>query len=140
MENYFLNDAVDEKSWIPRRPHVLLAEDEFLIRYDLAEVVRELGWHVYEVATADEGIAIVESGVTLDLVVSDINMPGENDGVALAHMVRRHLPHARVVLMSGMVKAKSLPDGLCDLFLSKPVLDMKSVLSQLMGHVVGTHR
>lgn len=116
---------------------VLLAEDEFLIRYELAEAIRELGWHVYEVASADEGLAIVRQGIRIDLLASDVNMPGYADGVDLAVEVRRVLPQARIILMSGMVRASNLP-ATFDLFSPKPVLDIKKLVADLMHKVART--
>ena len=116
---------------------VLLAEDEFLIRYDLAESIRELGWHVYEVASADEGLSIIRQGIHIDLLVSDVNMPGDADGVDLAVEVRRALPQARIMLMSGMMRASTLPPTL-DLFSPKPVVRIKELLSDLMSKVAPT--
>lgn len=117
---------------------VLLAEDEFLIRFDIAEAIRELGWHVYEVATADEGIEMIERGTRIDLLVSDINMPGARDGTDLASVVRRLCPEARVALTSGMVRGSSLPEGLFDLFMPKPVPDVAVQLSRLMSQFART--
>lgn len=116
--------------------HVLLAEDEFLIRYDIAEIIRDLGWHVYEASSADEGIAMIERGTHIDLLISDINMPGETDGSDLASAVRSTLPDARIVLMSGMVRARALPEKACDLFIPKPVVDLQNSLLTLMANRV----
>lgn len=121
-----------------RAVRVLLAEDEFLIRLDVAETLRDLGWHVFEVSTADEGIAIIDGGTQIDLLLSDINMPGERDGSDLARAVRSKLPGAKIVLMSGLVRARALPDQLFDLFMPKPVLDLQTALLTLMASQVPT--
>jgi CheY-like chemotaxis protein len=63
---------------------VLLVEDEVLIRLGVAEHLREAGFNVVEAATATEAREIMLAGVAIDLVFSDINMPGELDGVGLA--------------------------------------------------------
>ena len=128
-----MNNSVDQQS-TKSRPllKVLLAEDEFLIRYDLAEVIRELGWDVIEVSSADDGIAVIRDGMQIDLLITDINMPGENDGVDLARAMRQFRPSARIVMMSGLLKASALPQDLFEVFVPKPVMDWETILVNLM--------
>src|SRR5690348_4307051 len=89
---------------IPQQPEalehtvtVLLAEDEVLIRLDVAEELRRAGWKVIEVASADDAIDILNSPVIVDLVVTDVNMPGEANGLDLARLVRRERRNVKVV-------------------------------------------
>jgi CheY-like chemotaxis protein len=132
-----LGNSIDLKSTLDSIPtKVLLAEDEFLIRYDLAEVIRELGWDVVEVGSADDGIALLRDGMQIDLLITDINMPGENDGVDLARMMRQLRPSTPIVMTSGLLRASALPEGLFDVFVPKPAFDWKPILVNLMGHRV----
>ncbi len=84
-----------------RRPTVLVVEDDPLIRSSLAEHLRALGYSIVEAANAAEGIAIFAAGVPIDVVFSDIRMPGTMDGLGLARWIRRHHPAVRVALTSG---------------------------------------
>jgi DNA-binding NtrC family response regulator len=108
---------------------VLLAEDEVLIRLDVAEELRRAGWKVIEVATADDAIGILNSPVIVDLVVTDVNMPGEANGLDLARFVDRERPDIKVVIMSGhfVPGAESERAPPYDLFIPKPFLHSQLV-------------
>lgn len=112
---------------------VLLAEDEFLVRLTLAEELRHAGWQVIEVGSADEGIEVVRSAVPLDLVVTDVHMPGSNDGLDLAREVRRERPGAKVVVMSGLLKPLRAQEDLFDIFISKPATELRLLLDDVIG-------
>jgi DNA-binding NtrC family response regulator len=125
---------------IPQQPEalehtvtVLLAEDEVLIRLDVAEELRRAGWKVIEVASADDAIDILNSPVIVDLVVTDVNMPGEANGLDLARWVRRERRNVKVVIMSGHFVPATEPEQAppCDLFIPKPFLHSQLV-EQLM--------
>lgn len=100
---------------------VLLVEDEFLIRCDLADELRLLGYRVIEAGNADEAIEILRSTARIDLVVTDVRMPGLRDGVDVAQAAREERPGLRVILMSGHFAPKQMHEQLIDLFIAKPV-------------------
>ena len=78
-----------------RTPTVLVVEDEFLIRAMLSDYLQECGFKVLEGSTADEAVAIIENvDVPIDLVLTDIRMPGSMDGFGLARWVRANRPLA----------------------------------------------
>jgi CheY-like chemotaxis protein len=63
---------------------VLVVEDEVLIRLVIADYLRECGYRVHEAANAAEAVAVLESGtVAIDIVFSDVLMPGDMDGFGL---------------------------------------------------------
>jgi CheY-like chemotaxis protein len=68
---------------------VLIVEDELLIRLDLADQLRTAGLTVVEASTGDEALTVLKANDTVDLVVSDIRMPGATDGMELAAWLRR---------------------------------------------------
>lgn len=86
---------------------VLVVEDEVLIRLSIAEHLRACGYTVVEAATAAEAMAVLNSGIEVDLVFSDINMPGEMDGVALAQWLAGHRVEVPVVLTSGIAASRA---------------------------------
>ena len=65
-----------------RQPAVLVVEDEVLIRSAVAEYLRIAGNLVVEAANAAEAIAVFAAGVPIDVVFSDIHMPGTTDGLS----------------------------------------------------------
>lgn len=94
---------------------ILMVEDEVLIRLVVAEYLRDCGYRVHEAATADEAIAILESpDVLIDLVFTDIAMPGSRDGFGLAHWVRENRPGIQVVLTNGPARSAKVAGDLCE--------------------------
>jgi len=85
----------------PERAHVLLVEDEVLIRTPIAHVLRGAGLVVIEASTADEAWSYLQAGGRVDLVFSDIQMPGSMDGVELARKVQENYDHIVIILTSG---------------------------------------
>lgn len=58
---------------------VLVVEDEPIIRFAIADTLRDAGYQVLEAANGDEACHTLEMGLRVDLVVTDINMPGTLD-------------------------------------------------------------
>ena len=101
---------------------ILFVEDEVLTRMDMAEFLRQSGYRVSEAANATEAIDALTSKLTVDLVITDVRMPGEVDGFGLAEWVRANRPGVEVIVASGDAGSKrraehSLNSGL---FLPKP--------------------
>jgi CheY-like chemotaxis protein len=99
---------------------VLVVEDEGLVRLDAAESLREAGFAVLEATVAAEAMEIVLSGETIDVLFTDINMPGEMDGLELARRVHDCRPAVRLVLTSGAIKPKPDEIPASGAFISKP--------------------
>lgn len=99
---------------------VLLAEDEPFIRFDIAEELRLLDCQVIEAGSADEAIDVLKSTARIDLVVTDVRMPGNRDGLDVARAVKQERPGVRVVVMSGHLEPEDEHKHLIDLFFSKP--------------------
>ena len=112
---------------------ILVVEDEILTRTAASEVLREHGYCVIEAASADEALKVLQSPTRVDLVLTDMRMPGEVDGVGLARHVRATLPFMKVVMVSGQLPEPDV-HGLLDGYLPKPVVpeDLASYLLALM--------
>jgi CheY-like chemotaxis protein len=82
-------------------PRILLVEDEPLIRFALAEALRELGVSAVEAASADEAWQYLTAGGAADLVFTDHRMPGSMTGNQLAAWIRRGYPRLGVIVTSG---------------------------------------
>jgi DNA-binding NtrC family response regulator len=89
----------------PQKPVLLLVEDEVLIRFDLADYLRECGFMVLEAASVDEAEAFFTAGIAIDVVFSDIRLLGPRDGVELAQWIGSHFPKVPVILTSGVHRA-----------------------------------
>lgn len=82
-------------------PTILLVEDEVLIRLMIADELRSAGFYVLEASNADEAWEILESALPVDLLFTDIQMPGEMDGIALASRARARNPDLKLIITSG---------------------------------------
>jgi two-component system cell cycle sensor histidine kinase/response regulator CckA len=80
--------------------HVLLAEDDAIVRSVAHRILSEAGYAVTEVATGTEGLAARERIDELDLLVTDVVMPGMN-GVELSRRLRERDPDLPVLYLSG---------------------------------------
>jgi CheY-like chemotaxis protein len=63
---------------------VLIVEDEALVRLSMCEEVERAGFKVYEADNADEAIRLLEGNPDIQLIFTDVDMPGSMDGVKLA--------------------------------------------------------
>ena len=82
-------------------PTVLVVEDEILVRTVIAAYLRECGFDVIEAGNADEAIRVMGAGIRIDIVFSDVNMPGSMDGFGLAQWLRQERPDLKIILTSG---------------------------------------
>jgi CheY-like chemotaxis protein len=80
---------------------VLLVEDEPLIRLATLEQIEELGHSAIGAATAQEALRVLEERDDVDVLLTDLGLPGMNGG-ALAVEARRRKPGLRVVIASGL--------------------------------------
>ena len=98
--------------------YVLVVEDEPFLRSLLADELRDVGFNVVEAVSADEALAYVRVNGNIDLVFSDIQMPGSLNGIGLATSLRAANPALPVILTSGNM----VPDGVTGLsaFIPKP--------------------
>jgi CheY-like chemotaxis protein len=120
---------VSSKEHDGRCPTVLVVDDNPILRLTLAQEISHAGFRVREAATADEAETVLQAGADIDLIVTDVEMPGRHDGLALAMFVRSHYPNTPVIVVSGrvpQVRAASVADA----FFSKPY-DVGSVIQRV---------
>lgn len=83
-----------------RTRHALVADDEALIRWSVAETLSDLGMNVQQAGDAAATLAAIdEAGDEFDVVILDLRMPDVDD-LSLLAKVRRLLPSATVILMT----------------------------------------
>lgn len=88
-----------KRSELPARPRILLVEDELAVREMLSDGLAMHGFDVTAAETAEQG-ELLARGQTFDLLLTDIDLPGQN-GADLAASLRSRFPHLAIVLMSG---------------------------------------
>jgi DNA-binding response OmpR family regulator len=94
---------------------VLLVEDEVLIRFMLADYLRECGYRVVEAATTDEALLVLEQpDVKVDVLLTDVEMPGQMDGFGLAKWTRANRPDVVVLVAGSISRAAHAASDLCD--------------------------
>ena len=86
-------------------PTLLVIEDETLIRLDLSDHLRIEGFRVIEAASPKEAMAVLQSGAKIDLVLSDIHMPGRDDGISLLRWIGETFPTLPIVAASGVASS-----------------------------------
>lgn len=92
-----------------RPVHVLVVEDEAFLREVVAESLQEAGYEVAHVDSGDAGLAVLRSDAPVDVLVSDIRLPGIS-GYELAAAGKSLRPDLKMILMTGY--APSLPPEL----------------------------
>jgi CheY-like chemotaxis protein len=98
---------------------VLVVEDEPIVRMYAVDLLQDAGYDVIEAGDAEQALAQLDARADVALMFSDINMPGEMDGFALAREVHRRRPDIRLILTSGkMAMDASVAD--IDAFVAKP--------------------
>lgn len=95
---------------------ILVVEDDDDVRATSVALLRDLGYRVFEATTADNALVIVQSGSNIDLLFTDVVMPGKLRSPELARQARQRLPDLKVLFTSGytqnsIVHAGRLDDG-----------------------------
>jgi CheY-like chemotaxis protein len=80
---------------------VLVVEDEAFIRMDAVDMLCSAGFDVVEAANAAEAIKVLELHSDIQLVFTDIDMPGAMNGLELAAAVRDRWPPVKIIATSG---------------------------------------
>ncbi len=113
---------------------VLLVEDEAMISELVADVLQEHGFTVHEVATGTDALRYLDSGGAVDVLFTDVNLPGGIDGTELAIRVREMRPDLAIVYASGRYNAGGLGRMVSrSVFVAKPYLssDIATLLERL---------
>jgi len=86
------------------RQTILVVEDNADVRKAAIALLEQLGYRTAEVDTASAALDVLASGKKVHLVFSDVVLPGQTDGLALARMLTERYPHIPVVLTTGYAK------------------------------------
>ena len=115
---------------------VLVVEDSTIIRLGALDLVRAAGYEALEACDADEAIHILASRSDIDLVFTDVQMPGTMDGIRLSHYIRKRWPPVKLILASGnaILEESGLPAG-CGFF-AKPYAD--TAITEAMARLLAS--
>jgi two-component system, response regulator PdtaR len=90
---------------------VLVVEDEALIRMAIVDELEDAGFEVFQAHNADAAIVLLRANLQIEIMFTDIDMPGGVDGLKLAAAVRDRWPPIRIIVTSGYqaIEAYQLP-------------------------------
>src|SRR6266436_2876818 len=87
---------------------ILVVEDEMLLRMRAVDMVEDAGFTAVEAINADDALAVLESRSDIELLFTDIQMPGSMDGLKLAFAVHERWPPIKIILVSGELKLSKI--------------------------------
>lgn len=103
-------------------PLALIADDDALIRMDVAHILEDAGFRVHEAANVEEALSILDrTGDSIQLLFTDVQMPpSKRDGFELARRCAEGWPHIKILVASGQAKPQpgDMPEGA--VFIGKP--------------------
>lgn len=122
-----------------RRISVLVVEDEILISNLVAEALGEVGFDVHAVPDAAEALRYLDADPNVDVLFTDINLPGGMDGSILAERVRKRRPDLPIVYCSGRYSPSAVsPPVSRSVFVKKPY-DLDDICTLLARLTSTTH-
>ncbi len=111
------NDDSEPENASPRPLKILLVEDDEAVAAAVSEMLTCLGHDNHRVINADAAMVTLNAGGSFDVVLSDMVMPGELDGIGLAREIRRQYPGLPILLTTGYSEAaeQAIGEGLTPL-------------------------
>jgi CheY-like chemotaxis protein len=116
---------------------VLAVEDDALVRAYVVAQLRSLGYQVLTAANGAEALVIIESDVHVDVLFTDVIMPGAMNGRQLADAAKKQRPGLKVLFTSGYTENAIVHHGRLDpgvLLLAKPY--RKADLARMMRQAI----
>ena len=98
---------------------VLVVDDDPLVRFATVQILADAGFEIIEAEDAAEALAILKNhDQGIDVLVTDVRMPGRMNGFELSSVAKRKWPELRVIVTSGFFDRAGVPSGTN--FLQKP--------------------
>ncbi len=116
---------------------VLVVEDDDEVRATVVEMLGDLGYRVLKAVDAQSALHVVESGIAIDMIFTDVVMPGALKSPELARKARERLPNVAVLFTSGYTENSIVHGGRLDAgveLLSKPYT--REALARKVRHVL----
>ncbi len=99
----------------PVQATIMLLEPEIIARMALGEYLRQCGYRVIEGYRPEEVFLVLEAGTSIDIVLTQVRLGNDLDGVALAKRLRESHPHIEVLVVVGTAHAADRAAKLCDI-------------------------
>jgi two-component system, response regulator PdtaR len=106
---------------------ILIVEDDILANEHLEFILQRAGYEVLSATSADEAVELLEDHPDVQLLVTDINLPGTTNGLKLAATTKARRPDMNIIIVTGYSAPKSneIPSG--SLFVAKPYSARKMI-------------
>ena len=91
----------------PPPPTVLVVDDDVLVRMAICENLRDAGFQVVEASSAHDALGVMLAEVPIDVLLTDVQMPGAMDGFGLGFHARGASPDMKVLVMSSFLPAST---------------------------------
>jgi CheY-like chemotaxis protein len=94
-------------------PVILVVEDEALVRLSAVGMLEDAGFRMIQAVNSDQALELLTADSDVQLLFTDVNMPGTIDGLALARQVRDRWPHIGIMVASAKQEPnpEELPAG-----------------------------
>jgi CheY-like chemotaxis protein len=90
---------------------VLIIDDEPTVRMLVTEVLEEMGYAAIEAADSVSGLKVLQSDVRIDLLITDVGLPGGMNGRQMADAARVTRPHLKVLFVTGYAENAAVGNG-----------------------------
>lgn len=115
------------------KPTILIVEDEAMIRLALSDYLQDCGFTVLDVGNAAEAVAVLEAKTfAIDIVLTDVRMPGEMDGFGLARWIREHRPGLPVLITTGDKAKGEMASEVCG---KNPIIEKPHDYKLVLTHI-----
>lgn len=141
LESEDVEVAVDTGPVAGGTETVLVVEDDEEVRATVVELLADLGYRVLKAVDAASALNVIESGVPIDMLFTDVVMPGTLKSPELARKARERLPNIAVLFTSGYTENSIVHGGKLDAgveLLSKPYT--REALARKVRHVLANQQ
>jgi CheY-like chemotaxis protein len=90
---------------------VVVVDDEVMIRMLIVDVLQDLGYLVLEAATGAAGLTAIQSNARIDLLITDVGLPGGMNGRQLADAARQLRPNLQILFITGYAEVSAAAGG-----------------------------
>ncbi|RYD47589.1 MAG: response regulator, partial [Sphingomonadales bacterium] len=105
------NDAVSEQAKAAEGKRILVIDDEALVRMLVVDALEDMGVEAAEAGSGPEGLAILEQMDRIDLLITDVGLPGGMNGRQVAERAREMRPDLKVLFITGYAENAALNHG-----------------------------
>lgn len=132
--------SVDNGPIVGGSETVLVVEDDAEVRETVIALLSDLGYRTLKAVDAASALTVIDSGIPIDLIFTDVVMPGTLKSPEMARKAKERLPNVAVLFTSGYTENSIVHGGKLDAgidLLSKPYT--REALARKVRHVLANH-